>query len=592
MTATERSGYPLLRPDVAVERTGTGAWVGHRDGYFTVKGAEGHRVFARLATVLDGDRDLASALAAFPDGAREFVKKAIEVLVARGFAAPLSRPIEAHQAAIGRGAGAVLRRLAMLTPDPEQALLGLCDLRLVLDGSRAWAGTLHDALRRALPGAVDIARTGSPGSAGTALQDPEARARRVVVLDADSTDRDTLASLHDELAAGDVRHAVVGRLGTRYWALWSDTRAPACWRCLERRAALPEEDPSGRALPPPAAQALKWHAVAQWLVMRCAVPHRDPYAAPVLCVETSGASVTGHVLAACAHRRGAAVAEPLDAADPTGTMIRSDIARYEDGKQVLDDNNAILQTLERWTDPLLGPFLEVDGDDLRQVPLGGARASYLVHGPDGTRAGECAAYTLSTREAHYQAALLAIERMGAAVAPEGFAVAAGWSPSEARYRALLRLSLLEGEPPGAVEPLDLGPDDCAKRAAYLVDVLRRDGLPIERGWRSGPTSRGLWTASWTGAGGVTARGHGMCRAEAVAMACLRLLNAPDVMIPVQPHQATWPEVWESLAPPPKLWDLSGFVPFLGTGAALVGVAVPGHIGRHEAWHEPERAPLC
>ncbi|MEU5157969.1 hypothetical protein AB0I03_27150, partial [Glycomyces sp. NPDC021274] len=176
--------------------------------------------------------------------------------------------------------------------------------------------------------------------------------------------------------------------------------------------------------------------------------------------------------------------------------------------------------------------------------------------------------TLSPREAIYQAALNALEMF----APP--AVGAGWSLDEAVYRALLKWSMAQPPDPSAWVHLsddDLGHGECAGFSRYIqrTVVRSRGGEPWE--WTGTRLPNGIHRVTGRTAGQPVVQGAGVCYAEAVSMALLRLVNDDGALVPLNPHFLTWPEVWRHIARPECAEVTPRAVPFARGKVRLVEV---------------------
>ncbi|MFF9622057.1 hypothetical protein [Streptomyces griseosporeus] len=580
MTAVPETaaGVVLARPDVSVLRTGEGVWVGVGAASFTVKGGAAFDLVSMLLGRADGSRAGGALVEEFPEAARPAAARLLGALVRHGCVTLLREPLSRHTAGKGPAARWLIPQFAQLTGDPVGALDRLLATPLLLYGRPAWLAGLRAVFDATPLHGPRVEYRTAPGEPPPADGDRTG----LVVVDADALPHAEVVRVQDALLARGVPHGVAGTVGGRYWTLWSDGSTTGCWDCLCRygRARERERDTAAAPAPVSAVAASLAHAV------QTRAAGLDTGAA--VSVDPDALTAKPHPvwpLAGCRCPR--ATRPPADdrprpaGALPrpdAGSLVRRDIASPHDDPRLQDDNDRIVAALAAWTDDLIGPFLTLDGGDAPQVPFGRAQAAVLVdEGGDTARVREVHAATLSSREALYQAALNAFELLAARPAgPGARAVGAGWTRDEALYRALLRRTLRLPHDDGASAPFlvdDLGDDECARAARYLAGAVARatDRPPLQ--WTGSRLPNGLHRAAGhDGAGTPVTDGLGACRAEAVCAALLRLVNDPGVLVAVQPHFATWPEVWRHVAEPDGAVSLRHAVPFTDDLVHLVEVA--------------------
>jgi len=544
--AGQDTGAVLARPDVSVLRTAEGAWVGVGGASFTVRGGAAYDLVSALLSRSDGSRTGGELLEEFPAAARRAAGRLLGAFMGHGYLVQLGAPMSRQLAERGPASQSLIPRFAQLTDDPVAALDRLRATTLVLCGRPSWLGCLQAVFDAAPLHDLRIAYQAAPEERPVTGR----RGAELVVLDADGMPHEDLLRHQDALLADRVPHGVAGTVGGRYWILWSDERATGCWDCLRRYA--------GRgAGPAPSPLPDGWTAAVLVNSVQLRGAGLGDGAGAALSLDPATLAVKPHPVwpvAGCrCHRAKLPPAAGETRHDPTGPLVRRNLARPDDDRRLQDDNDRIVAALARWTDELTGPFLALDGGDAPQIPFGRAVATVLVDSGGAPRVREVAAATLSSREAAYQAALNAIELMAA---PPGEAGArnlgAGWTEDEALYRALLRQTLRRTGHEAASAALsldDLGDDSCARAARYLERAVLRGTGPAAVRWAGTRLPNGLYRVTGRGGDGVVTEGLGACSAEAVCAALLRMVNDDGVLVPVHPHVRTWPEVWRRVSRP-------------------------------------------
>jgi len=504
------TGFLLARPDVAVRPTADGVWVGVGAASFTVRGAAAASLVTALLDRADGTRTPSELLRDLPPAAARL----LDVLTARGCAVLLDAPMSRY--ADEPASPWLIPYFARLTRHPERALRRMHDAGPVLYGRPSWLARLRQVL------------DGVPADYRTLPEHPAADAP-LPVVDADGLPHEEVVRIQDALRAAGRPHGIAGSVGSRYWIVWSGGDAAGCWDCLRRHAG---GAPAGFAVDEWTAAGVVAHSICRWAA------GLGTAATAALSVDPGRPEVRAHpavIEAGCRCHR----ARRRPVADPPEPLVRRDLVGPHDGADRHDDHDRIVAALARWTDPVAGPFLDLDGGDLPQVPYGRAQATVLLDG-GGRRHVHAAA--LSSREALYQAALTAIEMLAGSPARNR---SAGWTLDEAIYRALLRSSARHPAGEAAELPGDLGPEPCVRMSRYLE---RSAGLGPVR-WTGDRLPNGLHRVTGRPSDGPALHGLGACYAEAVSTAILGRINGDGVLVPVNPHFRTWREAWQQLARP-------------------------------------------
>ncbi|MFE9402670.1 hypothetical protein ACFYNY_12905 [Streptomyces sp. NPDC006530] len=566
MAAEPKTGVVLARPDVSVLRTVEGVWVGVGAASMTVKGGAAFELVSTLVSRSDGSLTGTDLVAGLPQAARPAAERLLGALVAHGCVVLLDAPMSRQEADRGAVARRLIPQFSQLTGDPVAALDRLLATTLVLHGRPAWLDGLRTLLDAApAPGArIEYRSTWQKRPAGR-------KGAELVVLDADGRPHEETVRIQDELLALGVPHGIAGTVAGRYWILWTDDDTTGCWDCLHRYGRARPRNANATPVPQEWAAATVAHAAQSRLAQL-------PTAA-ALSLDPEALAVKQHPVWPVAGCRCGRAKQPPAAAhahdDGAEPLVRRNIASPHDDPRQQDDDDRIVATLGRWTDDLIGPFLGLDGEDAPQVPFGRALATVLVDTDAAPHIRRVSAATLSTREAMYQAALNAIERFATVPgAPAGPSLGAGWTEDEALYRALLRHSQQQPHTEGELTAFsldELGDDTCARAARYLDQaVARATGRGTAR-WTATRLANGLHLARAHTPDAVATEGLGACRAEAVCAALLRLVNDDDVLVPLNPHFRTWPEVWQHITKPHGT-QARHTIPFLGDRVRLMEVA--------------------
>ncbi|MET9783459.1 hypothetical protein [Nocardiopsis alba] len=578
---TGHRGFVLARSDVEVAGTDEGAWIGISDSSFTVRGNGAHRLIRDLVAGCDGRATVQDVLDRGPEQVRPVADTLLKALVRRRYVVLLDQPLG------GAGAGSapdpLIRQFAHWTEDSSAAVARLSGKSLRLVGEPGWLERVRSELDGLVPPGLRVEDLPvTPGRTRAPLLDtypgePASaswQAGDVVALQADAFSADELAREQKSLWNHGAPHCVAGRIGSRYWLLWSRDGGTGCWRCLRSLALAAEvaaPDTGVGALTDVAGHVSVANLVRSLLARAAGID--DAFGtADALSADVHELSVRTHTVV---RRPGCACRctesrKPRHGSGPAEAVIRRNFYASDDSDRSDEHHAEIMGTLASWTDERVGPFLEIDRDTLPQVPLGAAyaRALNLVDEHGGIAA---TVRTLSSREAYYQAALNVLEvtsRHGAGETDPARYTGAGWTHGEATYRALLRS--LPGAPsdPRTMAPLDLDDSsdgECARMARYLERRLGNRG--IGGTWLGEHLGNGLCHAALIAEGGPAVSGYGACYGEAVAMALLRTVN-DGVLVHVNPHHTTWGDFWTQVTAPVGLEDVS--LPFAQGPARIVG----------------------
>ncbi|AEV84647.1 hypothetical protein ACWT_3624 [Actinoplanes sp. SE50] len=504
------TGFVLARPDVAVRRRAGGVWVGVGSASFTVRGAAAADLVTALLDRADGTRTASELLQDLPPAAARL----LEVLTARDCAVLLDAPMSRY--ADEPAPPWLILYFAQLTRHPERALRRMRDTVPVLYGRPSWLARLRHVL------------DGVPADYRSLSENP-ADGAALPVVDADGLPHGQVVRIQDALRAAGRPHGIAGSVGSRYWLVWSDGDAAGCWDCLRRHLGAAS---AGTSVDEWTAAGVVAHSICRRAAGLGTVANA------ALSLDPDRPEVRAHpavIEAGCRCRR----ARRRPAAEAPDPVVRRDLVDPHDGTDRHGEHDRIVAALAGWTDPVAGPFLDLDGGELPQVPYGRARATVLLDG-GGRRPVHAAA--LSSREALYQAALNAVEVLAG---PPARNRGAGWTLDEAIYRALLRSSARHPAGAAAELPDDLGPQPCVRVSRYLE---RSAGLgPI--GWTGERLPNGLYRVAGRPASGPALHGLGACYAEAVATALLGRVNDDGVLVPVNPHFRRWRDAWQQLTRP-------------------------------------------
>ncbi|MGW1889361.1 hypothetical protein ACWCP6_03760 [Streptomyces sp. NPDC002004] len=585
------AGSVVARPDVSVLRTTEGVWIGNGSASFTVKGAAAFDLVSTLLGMLDGNRAVRDVVDEFPAASQPVVSRLLDTLVARGCAVRLDEPLSRYAERKGSASAWLIPYLSQLTSEPVRALDAVLGTTLVLLGSPGWLEHMRRALDASLLHGLRTEYHSVSGEASwpVPVPVPEADAGPagsrwrddvMAVVDADALPHEHTVRIQDALLERRVPHGVVGGIGPLHWSVWSDADSTGCWDCLCRYGRTwtgPAEGAPEGASAETAAE-LKAAALVHSIVVRCAGLGDRSTAATELSDDGGLLAVKPHPVWHDSGCRCHRARVPDDHGGPAEgsreQLVRRNITSSQDEERLHDDNDRIIATLAGWTDRRVGPFLDLDGGELAQVPFGTARATVLTDLAGVSHVREVRAATLSSREAFYQASLNAVEQI-ADPTPEGPAarnLGAGWTVDEAIYRALLRSCLREplGESgPVPITAEDLGHDECGRTSRYIERSIARSGRGDALRWVGARLPNGLYRAAGLGAEGAVAHGLGACYGEAVSMALLGLVNDAGVLVHVNPHFRTWREVREHIALPEKAEPLPHAVPFVRDEVQLV-----------------------
>ncbi|MET8243291.1 hypothetical protein ABZV31_01945 [Streptomyces sp. NPDC005202] len=582
------AGFVVARPDVSVLRTVEGVWIGNGVASFTVKGAAAFDLVSTLLSMLDGNRPVQDLVNQYAAASRPVVSRLLDTLVARGCAVRLDGPMSRYVAEKGPASAWLIPYFSQLTNEPARALDAVLGTTLVLLGRPDWLEHLRRALDASPLNGLRTEYHPVAGDTSWSVPDGAEPGRRwrddvVVLVDADGLPHERTVRIQDTLLERGVPHGIAGGIGSLDWIVWSDADSTGCWDCLRRYGrtwAAPAEGAPEDA-PPGTAAELRAAVLVHSIYVRCAGLADHSAAGTALSIDAGLPAVKPHPVWHDSGCRCHRASVPDDHGDPLEDahepLVRRNIASPHDDERLHDDNDRIIATLAGWTDRLVGPFLDLDGGDLPQVPFGSARATVLTDISGCSHVREVRADTLSSREAFYQAALNAVELIAdpSHEGPVSRNLGAGWNVDEAIYRALLRTSLREPVGEGDLDPMsdeDLGDDECGRMSRYIDRSIARSGRRGVLRWVGARLPNGLYRAAGLGAEGAVTHGLGACYGEAVSMALLGLVNDGSVLVHLNPHFRTWREVWKHVSLPDRIEPVPHTIPFMRNKVQLVEVA--------------------
>jgi hypothetical protein len=275
--------------------------------------------------------------------------------------------------------------------------------------------------------------------------------------------------------------------------------SPVCWNCV--RAWLPAVLPTlgERSLPADAAAdgrlAPAPTAIAAYRVVHdffCDYTGLAVSPGLSMTVDQATLATRTHRIAThplCPwHATGAAhsIPEPAGIATAVGGP-RPDLPRADDDPDAAAIQDDIVAATAERTDPVFGPLLSVDEEDVPQLPLAGTRcvARRLTQVTTAQTERPLLCQGISARETRNQVVLLALESMitdalAAGLAVDGGpwtngdqAVGVGWSLGEAAYRALSAVTRQWAARHGPKRPsrilAEIGHDSAI--GTYLIEVL-------------------------------------------------------------------------------------------------------------------------
>lgn len=625
MNSAARDRVFRLRADTFYVRKPDGVWLRNDAGACSVRGRQSYQLVDAVAKELDGVRTVDQICAGLTDPARNAVLTLITTLHTHGFLKEVTTGPESVPTELAELYGDVLGYLDHYLDEPVRtfiearrrpvtcigdgaalhaiavalAELGLAAVRVVSPDPRI-SGVLAAAAERDASLHWRLAPGDEPGADG-------GRTDAVLLLATDGAQGDTLDGLAE---IGHRAGALVGALaplGDRMVAT-PLTSATDRWsfadlyRITGHRTPQAEPDTAGQDAGLPAVPVAM---LAHQLAMRvlCAL------VGPPLPQDSVMTSVQQGTLTVLTHRPRRlvtdSVAAVLDAAPPVqaaSLTARPDVPSSFDSAAMVAAQDAIVSTSASWIDPVFGPLLELEEEELAQLPLAGSRCRVLLPGraaPAGVAEVRC--YGLSGRETRNQSILLALELLAGAALERHepawrtrWQIGAGWTTTEALLRAdlaRLRRSRTDPEPAGQVlQRADLA-ESAGHRRRFLVGSLddTAAGVPaIDISVRAGHTLAGIAACSGTGQRTRTApaRAAGLVASHAVDQVLLEVLVArsvPDTGGSDRVHvhavllsPGAGADGWTPAADGAR--DLSGLLPFLHGAASVVAVPLAGGPG--------------
>jgi hypothetical protein len=604
-----------VRPDSFYVLRQDGVWLRNNHGSFTVRGTGTYDLVRALFAGLDGTRTVDQVCAGANDQVRAATHRLVEALERHAFLKELRSPPETAPPWAQQLYPESLTFLDYWVERPVSRFLDIRSAPVACAGQ----GPLLAALVGGL-GDLGVARltvaTPDPGSvadvvAGATARDPR-REWNVTHVDSEApgawvdapatsearclllaTEADDLRAVADAERTARRRGQAVGviaRVGRRVVATPLGTADDDwCWECIGR--AVVHGEPWS---PAPAPAMLAAFQLAQRVFCHLAgepVPEdRHVTTVDLLTPTVRSHDPRPHPLC------GVHAPEPspdLPETAPTWDMVRADVPDPLDSREVSAVHDRIVTVTSAWTDPLMGPLLAVTEGTHDQVRL--SASTCIVRTPDdeagdsGSHAVTCLA--IAPREARNQAVLSALEWLAARTAlargdhDEALVYGAGWTVSEAVYRALARSAqaVHEGVPDTSWQPSEADARaETDRRRRFLAGVLAGD----RRRWESTAVETldsGLVRAFVRTHSGDVACGVGIDRGTAVDHALMTLIGSlhppgetGEVVVGhPAPPAGTWADVVAMLddqaVDRPKLTNAGHLLPFLGDDAVLVGV---------------------
>lgn len=595
-----------VKPDAFFVRRDDGVWLRNNTGSFAICGAGAYELVESLFANLDGVRTVDDLCSELPQGARQSVARLVETLARNGFLRENSHPAEhvpewmrerypAHlafldqhadrpvsrlnrvraQLVVCAGSGAALRALL-----GTAAEFGLARV-LVLTPDEGMAGAVADAASHDPQFRWDL-RVTDHGVAGIA-DAPEMAGAAQVLLAADDTEPDALATAQQALRSRGLSVGVLGRCGDFVMATAPSASDEWCWECLHRSVATPVTG-DARGLAPAAAPLTlaALHLVQH--VFAALAEVRLPEAKAVTSVEPLAPVVrmhSGRRHSGCGRHGHRSPATLVSRAELRGEPVRPDIPGSRDPEDLVAVSDRIVVASTAWTDHVLGPLLGLDEGATSQLPV--SASTCLVAGPNNTASAQnttlFTCHAISPREARNQVVLNALEWLARGSSPDDAVVhGAGWTSAEAWYRTLLAAS-------AAIEPRSLSwqPVSRQRAAAHPVAGFLAEALAAERrGWVATAIERlptGFVLARVRTADFEVACGLGLDEDHAVRNALLRAVTAelPGQGVVATAHLAppveTWSAAVEALTGPAELRDAAAGLDFLGTDAYVLAMPV-------------------
>lgn len=586
-----------VRPDAFYVRRADGVRLSNNAGSFTIRGAGAYQLVAAVFGNLDGERTLDDLVSGLPEMARRSVLELVATLARNGFVAEARHPAEPvpdwlrqlypaqldfldlhadrpvtrfHRARsaplLVAGGGVALAALLGALTD-----FGLARLHVLTTKAADEQVTevLAAAVRRDSQLRYEVHHVDEIHP--TDLVDRAGQLDAPMVLIADETlDDDPDAVARVGAAQRRLRDSgrglgVLGRCADFTVALPGGP--DSCWGCLHRWLAARAVAVTGQPLPLAAAPAAiaALHLAQHAFTTLAGVPRAgfgriatvEPIA-PIVRTHKPRRhpSCPLHESSPPPTPRGSSPATPSHEDD----LVRPDIPAAEDSAALVAVADRIVTVTSGWTDHLVGPIHHLAEGDADQLPL--AMSICRVAEPDSTAAAQLttrvACRAVSPREARNQVVLAALEHLArrlavaAGVLPPDWFVGAGWSRTEAGYRA--RLAASAAVAVDAPAPAGSGTGSATDAVtspigAFLVDELAAGG----REWRldSAQTMPTGFVRVLLNTCGGTVAGFGVDTAHARDNA---LLRAVADGLADEPGTTADRYVLAHLAPPVRTWS--------------------------------------
>jgi hypothetical protein len=514
VAADERDERVLrIRPDAFFVRHADGVWLRNNQGSCSIAGAGAYELVSAVFGLLDGERTVDEICARFRGSAGDAARRLVVMLGRNGFVKEVQEPSEPvaawmselypeHLAFLEYWSSSPVARLRELRSHAV-ACLGGGHLLTALAGALGDLGVARadlftsdaDAIREVAAAATardgglrwTVTQTGAERGLDLLVEEPRIREARCVLIATESEDYRSLAAAQLRARERGQVVGVLGRAGARIVAtpLAGDDEQ-CCWECLWRSVVSPRAHDACTASTPAALGAFQ---LAQRVFCRLAGVG-DAEDRGVTSVDLMTPTVRSHTPRRhplCGRHDGAS--SPTRARPAGSELVRPNVPSPLDSDDVVAAQDRIVSAISSWTDPVTGPLLAVAEGDRPQLPLSAStctvRTPASTAGDPGTRLFECLA--LAPREARNQVVLLALEWLAGETArlrhdaPRPAVYGAGWSPAEARYRALAHLLCAAAQDPSRVssQPGRSGDGRCGDVREFLAGVLRDRG----HGWR-------------------------------------------------------------------------------------------------------------
>jgi hypothetical protein len=480
-----------LRAGTTFVAVDNGVLLRNSRGSYIVMGKGAYALIRRLFALLDGSRTTDQICGGLSGKNRAVVERQLAALIERGFVKPLADDRQRVPPWASDLYGEQLEFLDDVVEDPWPAFLVFRRQRILCVGSGLLLRSLLVPL--AEYGAADVCVLSKDSDdrpldellRALAKRDAHSRFFRGTDSDLASLEQDVIlvalerdqsqevARLCKSARANDIPVGVVLPIGRMLLAA-SFLRPSACWCCTYRSlfiGAAEEATP-----PPPTAMALACNHLVHALFLHSTGASGD--AAAIATVDSDSLVVRLHRMPsphpAC-ERHGRREAAPWG--EETNSPVRPDLPSSNDSSSLGELQNSIALRISGLVDKVVGPLIAVGEDDLPQLPLSACRcvARALSSTPARPDSFAIVCRGPSARESRNQATLFAIERLARGVVDQpGIATGAGWSSMEARYRALLQLTLDWAHTSAqleAVRPFSEGNRCSALIADYFLETL-------------------------------------------------------------------------------------------------------------------------